>query len=180
MITHRNGVSPVDEHRGDPGQGLEALRDTAVSLAGALPERPARIRVASGTESIEVEWGTGGEPAGSAPTTPAPAPAAVPGPAPAPASASAPAPVPAGPAVTIVAPLVGTFYGAPSPGEPPFVAVGDTVHPGQQVAIVEAMKLMNAVHADRGGVVTAVRVSDGEMVEFGQVLVELDHIADGD
>ncbi|WP_146765387.1 acetyl-CoA carboxylase biotin carboxyl carrier protein, partial [Micromonospora saelicesensis] len=72
------------------------------------------------------------------------------------------------------APIVGTFYRAPEPGARPFVAVGDLVRPGQPVAIVEAMKLMNEVIADRTGRVAAVLVEDGQPVEYDQPLVELD------
>jgi acetyl-CoA carboxylase biotin carboxyl carrier protein len=68
------------------------------------------------------------------------------------------------------APLVGVFYRARNPGAAPFVEVGDRVEPGTQVAIVEAMKLMNEVVADRVGVITAVHVEDGDVVEFGQPL----------
>jgi acetyl-CoA carboxylase biotin carboxyl carrier protein len=176
VITHINGVAPMEDDRSS-GEGLDALRETAVSLAGSLPALPARIRVASGTESIELEWGTGGGAAEPAAPAATPAPVAAPAPV---VAVQAPAPAAPAPAITVTAPLVGTFYGAPSPGEPPFVAVGDTVRPGQQVAIVEAMKLMNAVHAEQGGVVSAVRVSDGEMVEFGQVLIELEQTGNGE
>ena len=72
------------------------------------------------------------------------------------------------------APIVGTFYRAPEPGARPFVAVGDLVRPGQPVAIVEAMKLMNEVIADRAGRVAAILVEDGQPVEYDQPLVELD------
>ncbi|MBM0277884.1 acetyl-CoA carboxylase biotin carboxyl carrier protein, partial [Micromonospora tarensis] len=66
------------------------------------------------------------------------------------------------------------FYRAPEPGAPPFVAVGDLVRPGQPIAIVEAMKLMNEVTAERAGRVVAVLVEDGQPVEYDQPLVELD------
>lgn len=82
--------------------------------------------------------------------------------------------VPPAPAVPpghdIAAPLVGVFYRSPGPGRAAFVEVGDTVEVGQQVAIVEAMKMMNEVVADRRGVVSAVHAGDGEVVEFGQAL----------
>jgi acetyl-CoA carboxylase biotin carboxyl carrier protein len=68
------------------------------------------------------------------------------------------------------APLVGVFYRSKSPGAAPFVEVGDRVEPGKQVAIVEAMKLMNEVVADRAGVITAVHAEDGAVVEYGQPL----------
>jgi acetyl-CoA carboxylase biotin carboxyl carrier protein len=72
----------------------------------------------------------------------------------------------------VVAPCVGTFYRAPEPGAAPFVADGDVVQPGQQVGIIEAMKLMMPVAADRAGRVRGV-LDDGVAVEYGAVLVTL-------
>jgi acetyl-CoA carboxylase biotin carboxyl carrier protein len=74
----------------------------------------------------------------------------------------------------IKAPLVGTFYRAPQPGAPVFVNEGDTVDEGQVVAIVEAMKLMNQVQADKAGKVAEILADDGAWVEFEQVLMYLD------
>ena len=79
----------------------------------------------------------------------------------------------------IKAPLVGTFYRSGSPGADPFVRVGDVVEPGQTVAIVEAMKLMNQVTADVKGTVVEILIEDGQWVEFEQTIVLLD-VADGD
>lgn len=100
---------------------------------------------------------------------PAPAPlAAVPSPLAAPAAA--------GPSladeglVTIDSPMVGTFYGSPSPGEPPFAEPGDRVTADQTVCIVEAMKIMNEVAAKIAGTIERVLVENGEPVEFGQPL----------
>ncbi len=74
----------------------------------------------------------------------------------------------------IKAPLVGTYYGAPQPGAPQFVQVGDSVEEGQTLAIVEAMKLMNQVQADRAGKISEILASDGDWVEFEQVLIYLE------
>jgi acetyl-CoA carboxylase biotin carboxyl carrier protein len=71
----------------------------------------------------------------------------------------------------ILAPLVGTFYRSPQPGAKPFVEEGDAVDVGQTLAIVEAMKLMNKVAADRAGKVGAILANDGDWVEFEQVLM---------
>lgn len=71
----------------------------------------------------------------------------------------------------IKAPLVGTFYVAPSEGAEPFVSVGDKVKKGQVIGIVEAMKLMNEVESEYDGTVAAVLVENGEMVEYGQPLM---------
>ncbi|WP_245811785.1 acetyl-CoA carboxylase biotin carboxyl carrier protein [Actinophytocola xinjiangensis] len=68
------------------------------------------------------------------------------------------------------APLVGVFFRAPEPGAPPFVEAGDRVEVGQRLAIVEAMKMMNDVVADRAGVVRTIHVTNGEVVEHGQPL----------
>lgn len=71
---------------------------------------------------------------------------------------------------TIDSPMVGTFYGAPAPGEPPFVQPGDTVDPDDTVCIVEAMKIMNEVIAKIPGTIVKVLVESGEPVEYGQPL----------
>jgi acetyl-CoA carboxylase biotin carboxyl carrier protein len=78
----------------------------------------------------------------------------------------------------ICAPSVGTFYRAPEPGAKLFVADGDLVRPGQQVAIVEAMKLMLPVDADEAGRVRRVLKQDGEPVEYGEPLIELIPVED--
>ncbi|TDC72092.1 hypothetical protein E1200_00260 [Actinomadura sp. GC306] len=70
--------------------------------------------------------------------------------------------------------MVGTFYSAPEPGAEPFVAVGDEVRAGQQIAILEVMKLMTPVAADRAGRVVEVLVPDGTPVEFGTGLIAVD------
>jgi oxaloacetate decarboxylase alpha subunit len=76
--------------------------------------------------------------------------------------------------VRVEAPMVGTFYRAPEPGAPPFVQEGDAVGPGDTLCILEAMKLMNHVKAEIEGIVRAVHVENGQPVEFGQLLFELE------
>lgn len=71
---------------------------------------------------------------------------------------------------TVKAPMVGTFYRAPSPGAPAFVEVGQTVQQGQPICIIEAMKLLNEIEADKAGVVKEILVENGEPVEYGQPL----------
>ncbi len=73
----------------------------------------------------------------------------------------------------VTAPLLGTFYARPQPGEPPFVKIGDLVQPDTVLCIVEVMKLMNSVNAGRHGVVAAAHVEDGQLVEFGQALFSI-------
>jgi len=72
--------------------------------------------------------------------------------------------------VTVVAPMVGTFYRAPAPDAPPFVEIGDTVHEGQVLCIIEAMKLMNEIEAEVAGEIVDVLVENGQPVEYGQPL----------
>lgn len=91
-------------------------------------------------------------------------------PAPAPASAVEAA-APAMPEGHVVkSPMVGTFYRAPSPEAKPFVEVGQSVGAGDTLCIIEAMKLLNEIEADQGGVIKAILVENGEPVEFGEPL----------
>jgi acetyl-CoA carboxylase biotin carboxyl carrier protein len=71
---------------------------------------------------------------------------------------------------TVKSPIVGTFYGSPSPGASPFVSPGDRVQKGQVICIVEAMKLMNEIEADASGEIVKCLVSNGQPIEFGQPL----------
>jgi oxaloacetate decarboxylase alpha subunit len=91
---------------------------------------------------------------------------------PAPAAAPAAAPASGRPAswVAVESPMVGTFYAASAPDQPPFVAVGDEVMAGSTLCIVEAMKLMNEIPADFMCVVREVCVENAQPVEFGQAL----------
>ena len=100
---------------------------------------------------------------------------AVPAPAPAPAVATAVAvesaaakPKPSEHVIT--APMVGTFYASPSPGAKPFVEIGDEIKVGQVLCIIEAMKMMNQIEADRAGRIASVMARNGDPVEFGQPL----------
>ncbi|MEB3224036.1 MAG: acetyl-CoA carboxylase biotin carboxyl carrier protein [Candidatus Sericytochromatia bacterium] len=95
----------------------------------------------------------------------------------APAAAPAAAPVvAAAPAMSVKSPMVGTFYRSPSPEASPFISVGDVVKPGQTVCIVEAMKLMNEIEVEQAGRVVRILVENGQAVEFGQVLIELEPV----
>ena len=100
-------------------------------------------------------------PAAALPAAPAPA---------APAPEAAPLPAPSTNAKKIVAPVVGVFYRASSPGADPFVEVGDRVEVGKTVCILEAMKLMNEITSDYAGRVTRVIPENGELVSLGQEL----------
>ncbi len=111
----------------------------------------------------------------SAPMQQAPAQAApAAAPAPAPTSEASAAPVAEEPGGHVVkSPMVGTFYRSPSPGSPTFVEVGKHVKAGDVICIIEAMKMMNQIEADKAGVIEAILVDDGEPVEFDQPLVTI-------
>jgi acetyl-CoA carboxylase biotin carboxyl carrier protein len=98
--------------------------------------------------------------------------AAAPQAAPAPAAAVAAAPVaPAAPEGHVVkSPMVGSFYRSPSPGAKSFVDIGQNVNEGDTLCIIEAMKLLNEIEADKTGVIKAILVENGQAVEFGQPL----------
>ncbi|HAN46304.1 MAG TPA: acetyl-CoA carboxylase, biotin carboxyl carrier protein [Cyanobacteria bacterium UBA8156] len=89
-------------------------------------------------------------------------------------AASKPAAVPSTKLAEVVSPMVGTFYRAPAPDEPPFIEVGDTVRKGQTVCIVEAMKLMNQIEAEVTGRVVEIVVQNAQPIEYGQVLMRVE------
>lgn len=153
---------------GDP-RDLAELCKHAAWLMDAAPGPLKSVRLRDGELSVEVEWVEGdrvpGPPANGAHPAPAAAGADAAG-----AAAGAAVPEDDGTSFVVGAPLVGTFYRAPEPGARPFVEVGDEVAEGQQIGIVEAMKLMNAVHAERAGRVVEVRAADGTPVEYGEPL----------
>jgi acetyl-CoA carboxylase biotin carboxyl carrier protein len=144
----------------------EEARELIKRLEGSDVQR---FSVQAGETKIEIERGATvvATPA-SAAGTPAPAAQAATAPAVSEEAAAADGRHP------IVAPLVGTFYRASQPGAAPFVSEGDVVDEGQTVAIVEAMKLMNQVKADKGGKVAEILCSDGDWVEFEQPLMYLE------
>ncbi len=129
----------------------------------------AELEITEGEEKVKIVRGGQVEIAAvDAPASVGGAAAAVPAPAQGPAAAPE-APAPEGHAIK--SPMVGTFYRAASPDADPFVDVGDTVKAGQTVCIIEAMKLMNEIEADRDGVVKAILVENGQPVEYGEPLI---------
>ena len=76
--------------------------------------------------------------------------------------------------IEIAAPMVGTFYRAPSPDAPPFVEIGSVVRKGEPVCLIEVMKLFTTINAERDGRIVQVGAQDGELVEFGQTLFVLE------
>ena len=99
--------------------------------------------------------------------TPAPA-AAAPSPAAAPEAPSGPA------GHAVKSPMVGTFYRAASPGAKPFVELGTVVKEGQTICIIEAMKILNEIEADKSGTVTQILCENGQAVEYGQTLLVIE------
>jgi acetyl-CoA carboxylase biotin carboxyl carrier protein len=144
-----------------PDRLLDALCRQTIHLIDATRAPVRRMRVQAGDVSVEVEWpdqpdlGADGAAQVGAPADPA-----------------------AGDEEdtdrhVIRSPMVGTFYRAPEPGAPPFVEVGDLLAAGDQVGIVEAMKLMNAIQTERPGRVGEMLVPNGTAVEFDQPLLVL-------
>jgi acetyl-CoA carboxylase biotin carboxyl carrier protein len=145
---HHNGLAEV----------LHSVRQTAAELLAQSPIPPSTLSVRAGTVAVELSFDPSATPVIAGEAVPA---------APAAAAASAPA------GEVIAASTVGVFYTSPSPGAPPFVKEGDQVTPGQQVGIIEAMKLMLPVEADRAGRIAETLVDDGTSVEFGQPLFRI-------
>ena len=125
----------------------------------------AEIEVTEGEEKVRITRST------VAQTVYAPAPVAA-APASAPAAAAAPAAAPAARDLSAAqkSPMVGTFYRAASPSSPAFVEVGQTVKAGDTLCIIEAMKLMNEIEAEKSGVIKEILVENGTPVEYGEPL----------
>jgi len=148
-LVSESGVAELEITEGE--DHVRIVNRPTVSAAPVV-QAPAAVTVAAGPPGVP------------APNRRGHAPAA----APAPAQDAAQAALP-----TITSPMVGTFYRAPSPGAAPFIEVGDTVKKGQVIGIIEAMKLLNEVEADKDGVVQAFAAENGQPVEYGQPLVIL-------
>ena len=132
------------------------------------------IEIKEGEESVRISrnGAAAAAAAAMAPMYAAPAPVAAPIAAPVPAAAEASAP--AAPSGHIIkSPMVGTYYQAASPGSPAFAEVGQHVKVGDVICIVEAMKMMNQIEADKAGVIEAILVEDGQPVEFDQPLITI-------
>src|SRR5579864_7104029 len=134
------------------------------------------LEITEGEEKVKIVKGGGGR---EAAVLSSPAPVAASGVA----QAAAPAAAGAAPGATaeqaptaleghlVKSPMVGTFYRSASPGAKAFVEVGDTVKAGQAICIIEAMKLMNEIEADKDGVIKAIMVENGQPVEYGEPLM---------
>ncbi|AMG30818.1 acetyl-CoA carboxylase biotin carboxyl carrier protein [Grimontia hollisae] len=131
----------------------------------------AELEISEGEESVRISRATAPVAATQVYAAPAPAPVAAP-------AAPAAAPATEAPAAEadvaghkVLSPMVGTFYRSPSPDAKAFVEVGQSVNVGDTLCIVEAMKMMNQIQADKAGVVKAILCEDGQAVEFDQALV---------
>lgn len=153
---------------GDVESTLGMVRNNALQLLSAFPRPPSVLRVQAGGVTVEAEWPVAAAPSGSI----------------VPVTVGAPADANSAPFDNAIdgsviandslhylrAPAIGVFFQAPEPGAKPFVEVGDTVVSGQQVAIVEIMKLMIPVHADTDGRIVEVLKANGEAVEYDEPL----------
>jgi acetyl-CoA carboxylase biotin carboxyl carrier protein len=147
-----------------PGSLAEALNDVSRSAQQLLKDvnsQPRSLRIRAGEVQVELEWPSHSVPAPSVATAENVA---------ATKELAAAEPMAANGLFDLCAPTVGTFYVAAEPGAAPFVAEGDLVRAGQQVGIVEAMKLMIPIEAERDGQVVAVLAANGSPVEYGDRL----------
>ena len=149
------------------GRSLAEVRETVRSLIGMMSDGGiAELDLAIGDLSIRLRGD-----AKAAPATALPAPTAAEGPLVVAADSEVVALPPDGHVIT--APMIGTYYASPSPGEPPFVRIGDPVEIGQVIGVIEAMKIMNEIAADEAGIVTDLYVTNAQAVEYGSPLMRL-------
>lgn len=142
----------IELHQHGLGDVLHSVRQTAADLLAQSPIPPRTVSVRAGSVAIELTFDPNDAPVVAAEPVVSEAPSG---------------------ADVLAASTVGVFYRSPSPGAAPFVKEGDQVVPGQQVAIIEAMKLMLPIEADRPGRIAEVLVKDGSSVEFGQPLFRI-------
>lgn len=138
---------------------IDLVSDSNVSEL-EITEAEGKVRIVKGGVAMVQTY---------APPAAAPAPTAAVAAAPVPAAVVAEVPLaPAGHAVK--SPMVGTFYRSSAPGAKPFVEVGDSIKAGETICIIEAMKILNEIEADKSGVVTQILCENGQAVEYGQPL----------
>lgn len=151
---------------------MKVNEDAIRKLAGLLEETGlTEIEVAEGEQVIRVN--RGGMIA-SAPATPMPVTMPSDPAVPQQANTNAPSAVAAEHPGAVVSPMVGTAYMQPEPGAPAFVKKGDSVNQGDTLVIIEAMKVMNPIKAEKSGTVTQILIEDGKPVEFGDVLMVIE------
>jgi acetyl-CoA carboxylase biotin carboxyl carrier protein len=148
---------------------------TLIDLVSESNVSELEITEAEGKVRIVKGGGAGGQPQAGAPTAMHAAPAVAAAPA---LNAAAPVPTPAAPAAPtghiVKSPMVGTFYRASAPGAKSFVEVGQQVKEGETICIIEAMKILNEIEADKSGTVTQILCENGQAVEYGQPLFTIE------
>jgi acetyl-CoA carboxylase biotin carboxyl carrier protein len=145
-LLEESGIAEIEIKEGE-----EAVRISRLPPAGAMPVQPLTHVM-------------------PAPGLPASAAAAAAAPAAGGGQGESPAMKPKASEHVITAPMVGTFYASPSPGAKAFVEIGDEVKVGQVLCIIEAMKMMNQIEADKAGRIASIMARNGDPVEFGQPL----------
>jgi acetyl-CoA carboxylase biotin carboxyl carrier protein len=143
-LLEESGIAEIEIKEGE-----EAVRISRMPAAGSAPMYPQYTHM-------------GNLPMAMAPQIEAPAKAAP--------TIEGPAAKPKPNEHVITAPMVGTFYASPSPGAKAFIEIGDEIKVGQVLCIIEAMKMMNQIEADKAGKVTSIMARNGDPVEFGQPL----------
>jgi acetyl-CoA carboxylase biotin carboxyl carrier protein len=145
---------------------LAHLREQAIELLTGLDRPPRNLRLRAGGVAVDITWDEGAAPAAAGPHGERPGTADGRG----------------GPAkdgqAYLRSPAVGVFYHAREPGAEPFVSIGSAVRAGQQIGIIEAMKLMIPVEADRAAKITAVVKGNGEPVEYDEPLFAVEEAGD--
>ena len=141
-----SGVAEIEVQRGD----------NRVRIRRTMRGKNEVVHTAAPVVPLAAVPSAPAEPAGAPPPQPAQ---------PVPATAT-----PAGNEVIVKSPIVGTYYDAPKPGDPPFVRVGDSVEPGQVLCIIESMKLMNEIESEIAGAVVSKLMENARPVEYGEAL----------
>jgi acetyl-CoA carboxylase biotin carboxyl carrier protein len=168
MTNQRMACDGLEFPTDDRETALEEICNTVCKLLSKVPHPPTTLNIRAGIVSVELKWSPSGESPHMQPLVIKTS-----------SEAGGSAAVDLENIHTeianlvISAPTVGIFYRSPAPGTDPFVVAGDTVVTGQQVGIIEAMKLMIPVEAGHPGTINAVLVDDGISVEFGQALFRL-------
>jgi acetyl-CoA carboxylase biotin carboxyl carrier protein len=150
-LLEESGIAEIEIKEGEEAVRISRMPTAA---AGATPHVSHLYPPPSGPAR-----GPGDAPSGAPPTLPA-------------AESAAPKPKPSEHVIT--APMVGTFYASPTPGAKAFVEIGDEIKVGQVLCIIEAMKMMNQIEADKAGRITSIMAQNGDPVEFGQPLFVLE------
>ena len=147
-LVQESGISELEVRDGD-----EAIRIARPAQLAPIAAAEAVVVQPTGTESAIVPGAASGSPQGS--------------------PQGSPEGLPENGGFSVAAPLAGTFYRAPAPGERPFVTVGQNVAMGDVLCIIESMKMMNQIEAEQAGRVVRIFFDDGQPIETGQTLFQL-------